>query len=252
MTSPSTAPTPSAAAALSPARVRAALPRGGAGGRPGANHPWHLWDSTQREREQIGAVFTRRRRPVPGAARVAAVGGDRRMSSEPDRRQVSQSCGRHTAAVRPALAGSSSASQRSLVTVNEATARLRRLAPALGAQLGDEVGRGAVGPGVVPQQGRPDDLPVSSRQTMPCCCAPTEMAATSTRPPACPEPRPALTTTPRDRPRCRPDGRHARPNNAPVSASRTTTLQDWVDESTPATSGIRVAGRQVDARRRAG
>ena len=65
------------------------------------------------------------------------------------------------------------------------------------------------------------------------------MAATSSRPPACAAASvnaahhaSGWTSV--------PSGWLARPErtSAPVSASRTTTLQDWVDESTPATSGI--------------
>ena len=74
---------------------------------------------------------------------------------------------------------------------------------------------------------------------MPCCWAPTETAATSSRPPAwatawLSASHQASGWT------CVPSGWAARPvrTSAPVSASRTTTLQDWVDESTPATRGI--------------
>jgi hypothetical protein len=73
---------------------------------------------------------------------------------------------------------------------------------------------------------------------MPCCCPPTATAATSSSPPA------AAIAVWRASHHASgatsvPSGWVAWPvrTTAPVSASQTTTLQDWVEESTPATSG---------------
>ena len=109
--------------------------------------------------------------------------------------------------------------------------------PGLGAQLGDEVVGRLGGAGVVPQQRRRTTSPCSSSSTMPCCWPPTATAETPSRRP------PPLAS-------CQaahqwrgstsvPSGCDARPvrTTSPVSASQTTTLQDWVEVSTPATSG---------------
>src|SRR3954447_59185 len=167
------------------------------------------------------------------------------MAPVPRSFQVSQSCGRHTAAVRAAFSGSFSASQRSLVTVNDATgtsptASAHAFPPASGPP--SSVTRSAAAPAervsFHSSAGRTTS-PSSSRQTMPCCCPPTATAATSSRPPAsvstaCSATRQAAGCT------SVPSGCADRPSRTsrPDSASRTTTLHDWVDESTPATSVI--------------
>jgi hypothetical protein len=85
-------------------------------------------------------------------------------------RQVSQSCGRHTAAVAAALSFSWSASQRSLVTVNEATGTL----PTASAHscAPSSATRSAAAPAervsFQSNAGR-TTAPASSRHTMPCC-----------------------------------------------------------------------------------
>ena len=95
--------------------------------------------------------------------------------------------------------------------------------------------------------------PVSSRQTMPCCCAPTETAATPSSPPA-----PARA----DVSACHqaagstsvPGGCAARPSRTSAPAARrrgSTTLHDCVDESIPADQR-RSSGPRADARPRAG
>ncbi len=83
-----------------------------------------------------------------------------RPAPAPARRQVSQSCGRQTAATRSAASGSFSRNQASLVTVNEAsgtdpTAFAHVCAPPSSI---DEPLTGLCGPGVVPQQGGSDHL----------------------------------------------------------------------------------------------
>ena len=75
---------------------------------------------------------------------------------------------------------------------------------------------------------------------MPCCWPPTAIAATSSSSPprrrrlAAPPTRPSGSTSV-------PSGWGADPlrTSSPVSASQTTTLQDWVEESIPATYGMR-------------
>src|ERR1022692_1918453 len=64
--------------------------------------------------------------PVPEASPRSVTG------SPPVSRQVSQSCGSSTPATRRALSGSCSASQRSLVTVNDAIGTLRSPRPTTG------------------------------------------------------------------------------------------------------------------------
>ena len=205
--------------------------------------------------EQVAAVVAGLGRPVAGAAGVAAVGGERRQAvGAAASRQVSQSWGRQTAAVRAALSGSCSASQRSLVTVKEATGTTPTAsAQACGAaQLVDQVGGGARPSGCrsTAAPGAPR-APRSSRQTMPCCWPPTASAATSSSPPAvgdavCERRPPRVGVAPR----CRRGARRApRGRSSPVSASRTTTLQDWVEESIPATSVTSVMRGFVRGRR---
>ena len=85
-----------------------------------------------------------------------------RSASSPDdafRRQVSQSWGRHTAVVRAAFSGSCSASQRSLVTVNDATGTNPvASAQACGPPSSSTSSAASAGrAGVVPQQGRTHD-----------------------------------------------------------------------------------------------
>src|SRR4051812_32515214 len=81
--------------------------------------------------------------------------------------------------------------------------------------------------------------PSASRATMPCCWPPTARAATSSSPPAS-----AIATSRASHQAAGstevPSGWEARPvrTTRPVSASRITTLQLWVEESTPATSVI--------------
>ena len=75
---------------------------------------------------------------------------------------------------------------------------------------------------------------------MPCCWPATDNASTPVSPPAW-----ATASSSAFHQWCGstsvPPGWAARPDrtSAPVSASRITTLQDWVDESIPATRAIR-------------
>ncbi len=72
---------------------------------------------------------------------------------------------------------------------------------------------------------------------MPCCCPAIATAATSSNPPASAIAVPSASHQWRGSTDV-PSGWDARPSRttAPVDASRMVTLQDWVEESTPATS----------------
>ena len=101
----------------------------------------------ERELEQVGAVLAGRRRPVAGAAGVAAVGAPA-SSQVRCARRAARSASRAAGTPRPCArrcSGSCSASQRSLVTVNDATGtdadRLGPGAPPAAAELVDQVAR---------------------------------------------------------------------------------------------------------------
>src|SRR5690606_39796426 len=191
------------------------------------------------------ASLSRSRRYAPVAADQYPVplASDRSVNGAPvapPNRQVSQSCGRQTVAVAAAWSGSCRASQRSLVMVNEATGTRPTASAHASAPPGSSLTRSAAAPAdrvsFHSSAGRTTS-PRSSRQTMPCCWPPTEIAATSSIPPASAS---ADCSAAHHASGCTsvPSGWAARPErtSAPVSASRITTLQDWVDESTPATS----------------
>ncbi|CAB4567697.1 unannotated protein [freshwater metagenome] len=79
--------------------------------------------------------------------------------------------------------------------------------------------------------------PLASSATIPCCCPPIEIAATSSNPPA------SIIALSNASFQCAglisvPSGCAARPSrsNFPLSAWRITTLTDCVEESTPATN----------------
>jgi hypothetical protein len=142
--------------------------------------------------------------------------------------------------VRATESGSLRASQRSLLTVIDATGTTPTASAQTAPPSSDTNSAAAPAERVSfhNSAGR-TTAPAESRQTMPCCWPATETAATSSMPPACSvAARSALhhaagsTSV--------PSGCAAVPlrTSAPDSASRTTTLQDWVDESTPATSGM--------------
>ena len=130
-TSPASAKTPKAAAALSPAPAPILSPlwlvsatsvgattRGRIGKCP---RQYSITDCSYCELEGL-------KYPVPEASEASVVRADRSGPSSdspagpyPARRQVSQSCGKHTAATFAALLGSFCFSQRSFVEVKEAT-----------------------------------------------------------------------------------------------------------------------------------
>ena len=164
----------------------------------------------------------------------------RRSTAQPPGQPVVRQADRGRRARRsPARAR---ASQRSLVTVNDATGTLpdrvgpgppRRPAPR---QVGGGLGRA----GVVPQQRRPHDRAGLVEADHAVLLAAdgdggdvVEPAGLVRAPTAAPSHQAAGSTSV-------PSGCGARPcrTSAPVSASRITTLQDWVEESIPATSGI--------------
>ena len=160
----------------------------------------------------------------------------------PASRQVSQSCGSSTASVRAALAGSCSASQRSLVTVKEAVGTLPGpLRPALRtAQLSDQLSGRRRGPQVVPEQRGPDHLTVPVEHDHAvllaghadgCGLLPGEApawasaahqaAGSASVPGGC--------------------GALPRPITVPSAASHSRTFTDCVEESTPATSMLHLS-----------
>src|SRR5690606_5942432 len=175
-------------------------------------------------------------------------------------RHGSQSCGSATAATRAAFSGSASRSQRSLVAVSDATgtepiASAHACAPASSADTTRSCASGtssarraspssrirsrAAGAERVSfhRSASRTTFPSASSATSPCCCPPTASAATSSSPPAADA---ASRNASHHASGCTsvPSGCFADPvrTSAPVSASRTTTLQDCVDVSTPATS----------------
>ena len=163
-TSPGRRPRPSAAAMLSPVPGAEQRHRRRSSpdhlGRPGDPRHGRVPART-RSRSRSRPVRAGRRRPVPGAGGVAAVGG--RLGVRPGPPAAARSASRAAArprAARAAFSGSCSASQRSLVTVKLATGtQPDGVGPACGPpQLGDQVGGGAGGAGVVPQQRVADDL----------------------------------------------------------------------------------------------
>ena len=105
----------------------------------------------------------------------------------PDSCQVIQSWGSATAATRAAFDGSASRSQRSLVTVSDATGTR---ADGVGPRLrppSSSVRSAAAGAERVSfhSSASRSTSPDASSATSPCCWPPTEIAATSSRPPAC-------------------------------------------------------------------
>ena len=194
--------------------------------------------AAERPREQVGPVRAARRRPVAGAGGVAAVG------DEPD-------AGRG--------AGPEDLRRQPVVRQHHVLRPLGEVGLVLGepAQLrhgdaGQRHGAHGVGPGLrdrrAPGPARPRRRPSGCRSTAtlferprgPRRERPSRAAGRrrrwrarrrAARPTSPPRTRP---TRRPGRPRCRP-GATARPSRtiSPVPASQTTTLVDWVDESTP-------------------
>ena len=179
----------------------------------------------------------------------------RSVTNSPESFHVSQSCGRHTRATRAQASGSERCNHDSFVIVNAATGtdphavRPRRLArrPPSGRELLDEPAGVGCRLRVVPQLGRTDhtDRRRRARRGRAAGRRPTT-AATSVerRHPTCANAAcnashhasGSCSLPRRRRGRMR---RAAAATSAPVSASRTSTLVDCVDESTPRNSGMR-------------
>ena len=200
--------------------------------------------------EQVEVVRTGRRAPVRRAARVGAVGGQR------------VEVGAERALVRRAVA----AQPPGQPVVGEGDGgdpgRVRRLGVAQPAQLG----RRERGDGHDADAARVLGAPTSSIRSSAACALRVSFQSRASRmtwPCGVEHDHAVLLSGDRDRgdvveaaglgdrglqripprtrgrPRCRPGARRARSARAaPVSRSRTTTLQLWVDESTPATSVI--------------
>ena len=173
--------------------------------------------------------------PVPEASPPSVVQPSR---AAPRMRPVSQSWGRTQRTARARCSGSCVATQRSLLTVVAATGTT----PVASAQAWPpssstrSVAACAERVSFHSSAGRTTSSCSSSR-TMPCCWPPTETAATPSSSP------PEVASSQADHQwrgsTSVPSGCAARPlrTTAPVCASRTTTLHDWVEVSTPATSG---------------
>ena len=192
------------------------------------------------ELDEVVAVGVRSRVEPACSARVSAVGGQGVQARRARAAASSnQSWGRQTAAVRAAFAGSCSATQRALVAVNDATgtdptaSAHARGPPRLGDQPGGLRGR----PVVVPEQGRADDLAAVVERDVAVLLGPdrdgvdvvqaagVRRGLRRARSQAC-----GSTSVPGGCGAC------PRRTSDPSSASRTTTVHDWVEQSMPATS----------------
>ena len=139
---------------------------------------------------------------LAGGGEVAGPGGVTAVGPAPptarpcrSSRQVSQSCGSRRWATRAASAGSCSASQRSLVTVNEALGRPRLLRPPAGPPSSAiSSGRLRRGPQVVPEHAGRMTTPASSSRSCRAAARRHRSPRPSSRPPARPAERlpPAL------------------------------------------------------------
>ena len=193
------------------------------------------------ELEQVAAVVAGGRRPVAGAAGVAAVGDqvvERRRCREPPGQPVVGQADGGRAGGRSGSWSREPAQLGDREGRDRAPSRPRRPTPSgPPSSAMRSVGR-AGRAGVVPQQRRRGPpAPASSRQTMPCCWPPTATAATSSSPPAAPT---AVSSA-----RHQAGGvdlgavgvaaRGPRGPRRRCRRRRTTTLQDCVEESTPAT-----------------
>jgi len=170
---------------------------------------------------------------VPDASPRSVTG----IPAGPPSCQVSQSCGSSTRSVRAAAEGSCVASQRSLVTVNEAVGTLpvceAHHAGPPSSSISEEAAAAErtsfhSSAGLITR-------PASSSAIMPCCCAATPIAPERSSSPA-----PAwLSASHQNRGSVSvPSGCGALrcSTTVPSSASQRTTLVDWVEESIPATS----------------
>ena len=247
-TSPSARPMPSAAPMLSPVPADDAAPQDvrpddlGRPGDPGQRRPAPerplgvVGQPAARRRGRSSRCPTRRRGRSPARRRVA-----RRRRGR--RRPAARSASRAAAAparTRAAFSGSCSASQRSLVTVNDivGTDPVRAAHSARPAELA-RPGRGGLRRRlhVVPQHRGPDDRR-RRRRGAPCRAAgrrprPLRARSSSSAPGA-----PSAPPTSASGSHSVPSGaaRRPRPTTVPSSARTRSTLVDCVEESIPATS----------------
>ena len=182
-------------------------------------------------RSVAGSAASAARRPPLRPSRCPPLG------PPPASRQVSQSCGSMTRAVLAAASGSCSASQRSLVTVNDAVGTLPVWLAHCSGPPSSEISARACGAERTSFHSRAGLItcPASSTTTMPCCWAATPTASARSSSPS-----PAVANA------CHhSSGSHsvpsgcgavACPTTVPSSARQSITLVDCVDESTPATS----------------
>ena len=143
--------------------------------------------------------------------------------------QDNQSWGRATPATLAALSFSESASQRNLVAVKDATkTEPTCFAISVAPPISEFKASAAAADRVsFHKSASRTTSPLASSVTMPCCCPPIEIAATSLNPPASLIAASSAFTQWAGFTSV-PSGWLARPsrNNSPVTASRITTLQD--------------------------
>ena len=187
--------------------------------------------------------------PVPEAS-------PRSVAKRPVSRQVSQSWGRSTFANRAQCSGSLRCSHDSLVIVNAATGTLPQASAHAAAPPGScfssQPASGADSVSFQSLAGRTTS-PAASSTTMPCCWPPTAIAATAGEPASAHAASKADHQAPGS---CSlrggvVGGCGARPTatTVPVSASRTSTLVDCVELSTPATRGTAGSGSRAGRQR---
>ena len=246
-TSPTSAPTPSAAAALSPAPAPSTAPLvASPAGRLAASTTGTRgsWPNASLSKSGRYVPVAGDQYPVPLAS-LRSVANDP-PSVAPANFQVSQSCGRQTAAVRAAFAGSSSASHRKFGDSERGRYRPRHQ-PNLPGQLVTRSSRRELDPKLYStprfklDHRRPHqraDHPVFA--AAPRDCSPTSGAGRARA--SCGD-LPTCGSTPV------PGGCDDRPSrtNSPNSASRMMTLHVWVDESIPATRVMRPPARSGHA-----
>ena len=247
-TSPGASPSPRAAPMLSPvpggdrdAGCRASHDLGR------RRHPRHREvDAVRRVPEEVQAVVAGAGRPVAGAGGVAGVRrppagarrrrppGCGRSASRGGARRCGPGRGSPARGARPSAACSPWSRRRARPRWRPPRPRRRARRRASAAASAERVSFHS-------RAGRTTS-PASSSSTMPCCWPPTASAETPSSSPSDVASSHAVhqwrgsTSV--------PSGWAARParTTSPVSASHTTTLHDWVEVSTPATSGRWVMG----------
>src|SRR5215470_7388402 len=236
--SPGSRPRPRAAPMLSPvpadtAAPRAVSPTASAGRASRGSRTW--WPSASAATSGSQALSAGEKYPVPDASPRSLTGSSESCGPAVSS-QVRKSCGSITRFTWAALSGSCPASQRSLVTVNEAfgTLPVRSAHHRDPRSLTNSAAAAADRRSFQSSAGRITSA-FSSRTTMPCCCPATPTAAARSS-----RSSPARASASRQAcgghsvpPGC---GALAWSTMVPSAASHSSTLVDCVEESTPATS----------------